>query len=573
MNLLKHLNSQQLSAVTAPKGIVRVVAGAGSGKTSCITTKIAYEVHNGIPPEKIIALTFTKKAGIELKTRLRKIIGEKSDKVFAGTFHSFAHQLLSKVLTYSLITDNDVQDILKTITEDYSNFSYQMGDLAGILCYHRNLQKPYHDPILKEVEIKYKEFKVKNKLKDYDDLLEDVLTLLKKDFFPLDYLLVIVDEAQDNSGIQSMITKELIKKHRNLFIVGDAAQSIYSFRGASLESFIDWSKEGVTDYPLSVNYRSSQEVLKVANRILAGMPDSPKVELVAVKDYPDAPKAKLVKVGNYLDEVNYIAQKILEFRNQGKSFDSMAVLYRSHFISQTLQLKLAELKIPFTVWSGQNLLTASHIQDVICFMRAYTNKKDIIAWARIFRLIPKVGKVTAQKLAETAISSGINSVNHGGISPIVDIFKTSDPKEFLKNVENFYVPVVQRDHPDTSRDVAVKKFLDFARSHPDLKKFISDIIFSDSLEKESNGVVLTTIHQSKGLEWDTTFVMGIYDGVFPSFKNEEFFEELRLFYVAVTRAKTNLFCMFPEMTQKMQPTKSMFYDLVVHGKPIARKQF
>lgn len=568
---LSHLNSQQRAAVSAPKGIVRVVAGAGSGKTACITAKIAHEVANGMPPEKIIALTFTKKAGLELKTRLRKMIGERAEKIFAGTFHSFAHQLLSKVLTYSLITDNDIQDILKTIVEEYDNFPYQVGDLIGIIGYHRNLQKPYTDPVLKEVETKFKEFKINNKLKDYDDLLEDVLTLLKKNFFPIDYHLVVVDEGQDNSGIQSAITKELIKKHRNLFIVGDGSQSIYAWRGASLQSFVGWSQEGATDFPLSINYRSSQEVLKVANRILAGMPEGPKVELVAVKDHPDAPKAKLVKVGNYLDEVNYIAQKILELHSQGKPYDSMAVLYRSHFLSQTLQLKLAELKIPFTVWSGQNMLTASHIQDVICFLRVYSNPKDLIAWSRIFRLLPKVGKVTAQKYAELAVKGGVGAVSHPNIGPIKDVFRSQNPRDFIFAVENFYIPILQREYPESTREQGVRKFLDFARAHPDLKKFVTDMMFSDSLEKESNGVVLTTIHQSKGLEWESVFVMGIYDGVFPSFKNEEFYEELRLFYVAVTRSKKNLFCLFPEMTQKMQQTRSMFYDLVIYGKPLALK--
>lgn len=563
--MLNKLNSQQRAAVESPKGIIRVVAGAGSGKTSCLTAKIAYEIQKGMAPEKILALTFTKKAGNELRTRLKQVIGDKADRLFAGTFHSFAHQNLVKAMTYSLVTDNDILDILKTLVEDKfnGNIAYQTGDLLGIISSHRNLQKEYADPNLKRLEMEYKAFKLKNGLKDYDDLLEDFLLLLRKNLFKFNHELVLADEGQDNSVLQSQITKELIKTHRNLFLVGDAAQSIYGWRGASLESFVSWDKEGCKDFPLAINYRSTGEVLKVANKILKSLPDGPKVELIPIRNEPNAPKAKLVKVANGLDEVNYIAKKILELKQQGHDFSSMAVVYRAHFISQTLQLKLAELGIPCTVWSGQNLLTANHIQDVVCFLRAYTNPRDVVAWSRIFRLLPRVGKVSAHKFAETTVSKGLNSVVNSTLLPVQMIFRAHNPQMFLNEVQNFYLPIVRESHPDTTKDQAVIKFLDFARSHPDLKKFVTDIIFSESTEKETTGVILTTIHQSKGLEWENVFVMGIYDGVFPSFRNEDQDEELRLYYVAVTRAKTNLFCTFPELTSKNQPAKHKFFDILV----------
>lgn len=573
---LSKLNSQQRNAVTAPKGIVRVIAGAGSGKTTCIMAKIVYEVQKGTPPNKIIALTFTKKAGMELKTRLRAQLGAVADRIYTGTFHAFAHQHLFKVLSYSLISDNDVHDIIDNLIEEYGDkLPYDASEVVSLLGFHRNLQKDYTDPILKKIEVEFKQVKLKNNLKDYDDLLEDFLTLLKKDFFKNDYELVIVDEGQDNSRLQNSITRELIKKHRNLFIVGDGMQSIYGWRGSDLNSFLSWSQDGATDYPLAINYRSTKEVIKVANRILEVIPGEAKVKLISVREKGATPP-KVAKVGNGLDEVEYIASKIRELHAQGHPYHSMVVLYRAHYLSNALQLKLGEMRVPFNVWSGQNMLTAQHIQDCLCFLRAYTNPQDVVAWSRIFRLLPKIGKVTGQKLAQEVVRTGIHNYEESKVEAIKSIFRTTSDAHFINAVQSFYVPIVRENFPDSTKDVGVQKFLDFARAHKDLKQFVSDIMFSEKAESAENpGVVLTTIHQAKGLEWDNVFVMGIYDGAFPSGKTEMVDEEFRLFYVAVTRAKTNLFLTFPENSigQWSKPTTSIFYDLLLNKVPDASHFF
>ena len=907
---LNKLNSQQRAAVTAEKGLVRVVAGAGTGKTSCLTAKLAYEVQKGMKPDKILALTFTKKAGLELKHRLRSTLGVQSERIFAGTFHSYAHQHLCKVLTYSLITDNDVSDIIEHIAEQYGELEYSTQEIMSLLGYHRNLQKPYSDPILQKIEVEYKQVKLKNNLKDYDDLLEDFLILLQKKLFKFSFDLICCDEAQDNCRLQVSILKELISMQPtpNAFIIGDAMQclpagtlisdpngvrpietvckndlvysstgntvnaakvtdvftkhfsgylieiktktgssikstadhthfagylpkettspkhfvylmykcgygfrlgktqqyinsrntiglkmrtnqegadslwvisahnsdaearlqeatlaanyglptapfrhrrggfsqehidslfqtiptyerakkllednlmfieapthfpkasfsnrrtvtitlcgdvrqtlhrischgsnledakklsdygfsirkdhrkcwryetsfksyenlieqahkiksligarinqtcrfngvtlpfcpashvkpgmfvmttkgldevvstkvvkyegpvydlnieashnfiandifthnSIYSWRGADLESFLNWGKLGAKDFPLAINYRSTKEVIKIANKVLGVMPGEARVNLVAIKDEEAAP-VKIAKVGNSMDEVIYVTDKIRELHAKGHPYHSMCILYRAHYLSNNLQLKLADLRIPYNVWSGQNMLTASHIQDCICFLRAYTNPRDVVAWARVFRNLPKVGKVTGQKMAEAVIKCGIHAYENPVAEPIKRIFGTASSEHFINAVMAFYLPIVRENFPNSTKDQGVIKFLDFARSHKDLRQFVIDIMFTEKAETAENpGVTLTTIHQAKGLEWENVFVTGIYDGAFPSAKAEDPSEEFRLFYVALTRAKTNLFCTFPEQSigQWSKPTTSIFFDIL-----------
>lgn len=534
--------------------------------TTTLTTKIAYEVKNGLPPSKILALTFTKKAGAELQHRLKKMIGSAADEVFAGTFHSFAHQYLSKAVEYTILPENDVDDVMKGILETYPQIQMSSGEVVGLISYHRNRQKPFTDIDIQNVATEFKDFKIKNKFKDYDDLLEDFLTLLKNDLWQFDYQLVVVDEAQDNNRIQSEITRELIKTHKNLFIVGDGAQSVYGFRGADVQAFIDWEKEGCKDFPLAVNYRSTKEVVKVANRILEGMTaKSAKVELIPVKE-EEAPKIKAVKVKNGVDEASYVISKIKELRQAGHKYSSISVLYRAHHVSNNLQLKLAEQQIPFIVWSGQNVLTAQHIQDVICFIRAYTNPRDVLAWARIVKLLPGVGKVRGQHLSESIMKNGLSNCHEPGLTPIRNIFSQSSTSSFLNSVQHWYLPLLNAKNPDNpGKELGVKNFCKMALAQPNLKQFVSDLMLYDKKETELNEdkVILTTIHQSKGLEWENVFVIGIYDGVFPSYRTDDFEEEKRLYYVAVTRAKTNLTLTFPIETGSGKPTKNQFLDLIL----------
>ena len=533
--------------------------------TSTLTTKIAYEISKGMNPKKVLALTFTKKAGEELRVRLRKLIGDKVDDLFAGTFHSFAHQHLCKVLDYTILNDNDVDDIVKGLLETYPIVRMESRELIGLMGYHRNRQKPYIDSNVQKLANEFKAFKLKNNFKDYDDLLEDFLLLLKKDFLKFDYELVLTDEGQDSSGVQIAIVKELIKTNRNLFLVGDQSQAIYGWRGADTEGFIDWEKEGCKDYPLAVNYRSTKEIIKVANRILFGMHSTKAaVEMIPIKE-GECPKVKVVKVKNNLDEASYIVSKIMELRRQGHKYSSIAVLYRSHFLSNILQLKLTESHVPFSVWSGQQTLKSGHIQDVLCFMRAYTNPKDVLAWARVVKLLPGIGKVRGQKLAESIVNGGMEF--EPGLTPIRNIFSQPTEQSFISSMQHWYLPILNQLHPDNpGKEVGVKNFCKMALAQSNLKKFVSDITLTTDRDDDGeleNKVILTTIHSAKGLEFENVFVIGIYDGVFPSFRSDDPEEEKRLYYVAVTRAKTNLTLSFPSETGRGSPTKSLFLDMIL----------
>jgi len=567
MSIFSKLNSQQLAAVKAPSGVVRVIAGAGSGKTTLLTAKIAYEIKRGVNPSKIVALTFTKKAGSELKTRLKKIIGDSAEKVYSGTFHSFAHNYLKKLFKYTLMSENDVHDVVGELAERMG-WEGKNSELVALISSSRNKNEAIKDPDLAKLATEFKAYKIDKNLKDYDDLLEDFLLLLRKDVIKLNLELVLVDEAQDNSVIQSEITKALINPKRNLFIVGDAAQCLYSWRGASLESFQDWSNEGCIDYPLSVNYRSTQEVCRVANLVVRKLTSTEKVELVPIRNEPDAPKIIVARPDNSGDESAWVYNKMAELRREGHSWDSMAILYRSHHASQQMQLRLTSQQVPFSVWSGQSLLTANHIQDVICFLRCYANPKDTIAWTRIARMLPKIGKVKGSQIADEIVKSGIKNVKNEAIKELQNVFSDRDTSTFLKEVKKFYIPYVKEKYPDQPRDLAVERFLEYASSQKDLEKFVTDIMFSVD-EKTSEGVTLTTIHSSKGLEWDNVFIIGVYDGLFPSLRNDRFEfhrvdqeEELRLYYVAITRARTRLFISFPKTTFKGIPAKNTFLDII-----------
>jgi DNA helicase-2/ATP-dependent DNA helicase PcrA len=563
MSLFSKLNSQQLSAVKAPAGIVRVIAGAGSGKTTLLTAKIAYEIQNGMNPSKIIALTFTKKAGAEMRVRLKKIIGDSAEKVQTGTFHSFAHSYLRKLFNYTLMSENDVYDVIEELAEK-GGLSVKSDEIVSLISYSRNRQKPIEDLTLAQLAVAFKKYKLDKNLKDYDDLLEDFLLMLRQKVIKPNFDLVVVDEAQDNSVLQSEITKALIEPKRNLFIVGDHAQSIYAFRGANPDSFLEWSSMGCTDYPLSINYRSTQEVCRVANQVVKRMEGDAKVELVPIRQDPNAPKIVVARPENQGDESAWVMNKISELRREGHGWDSMAILYRSHYAAQQMQLRLTSQQVPFSIWSGQNLLTASHIQDVICFLRCYVNPKDSVAWTRVARLLPGIGKVKGGQIAEEIIRTGIQAVPNEAVTPIKQVFMYRRKDDFLKAVKNFYLPYIRQKHPEQPRDAAVERFLDYAASQEDIGKFVTDIMFSVD-EKPTEGITLTTIHQSKGLEWENVFIIGVYDGLFPSLRNEEPGEELRLYYVAITRAKTRLFISFPKATAKGAPARNSFLDLVTNG--------
>jgi DNA helicase-2/ATP-dependent DNA helicase PcrA len=560
MSIFSKLNSQQLSAVKAPAGIVRVIAGAGSGKTTLLTAKIAYEIQKGVKPSKIVALTFTKKAGSEMRIRLKKIIGDSADKIHTGTFHSFAHAYLRKLFNYTLMSENDVYDVIDEIAERMG-FTVKSDEIVALISYSRNRQKRIDDPNLAQLAVEFKSYKLAKNLKDYDDLLEDFLLMLQKKVIKPDYDLVVVDEAQDNSVLQSEITKALIEAKKNLFIVGDHAQSIYAFRGASPDSFLEWENLGCTDYPLAINYRSTQEVCRIANQIVSRMTKGAKVELVPIKQDPNAPRIIVSRPENNGDESAWVLNKIMELRREGHSFESTAILYRSHYAAQQMQLRLTSQQVPFSVWSGQNLLTASHIQDVICFLRCFANPKDSVAWTRVARLLPKIGKVKGSQIAEEIIKNGIHQIQNDIVTPLKNIFIYRKPLDFLKAVKNFYIPYIKEKYPDQPRDAAVERFIEYAASQNDIGKFVTDIMFSTD-EKTSEGVTLTTIHQAKGLEWDNVFIIGVYDGLFPSLRNEDPEEELRLYYVAVTRAKTRLFISFPKTTAKGSLAKNSFLDMI-----------
>src|ERR1700726_877829 len=425
------LNEQQFAAVTAPPGPILVIAGAGSGKTRTLTYRVAYLLENGIDPRNILLLTFTNKAAREMLNRVANLFPIDASGLWGGTFHSIGNRMLRRhgsALDYSsgftIMDREDQKDLINTVVAsagiDPKEIRFPKGDvLAEIFSFVVNTETPleellaekfpYFLPLLEkiaDVHARYEKKKKATNSMDFDDLLEKTLSMLQKhdriaEFYRRQFQFILVDEYQDTNKIQADFIDLLGRDHRNVMVVGDDAQSIYSWRGANFQNILDFPKRypDAQVFKIEMNYRSVPEILQAANAAIA-----PNIEQFRKNLQPtrqsNAVKPAVVALNNGSEQAQFVAQRILELRDEDVDLNEIAVLYRAHYHALELQLELSRRGIPYQITSGIRFFEQAHIKDVISFIRLVANPRDEVAFNRMVKWLPGSGNRTAENLRQ-----------------------------------------------------------------------------------------------------------------------------------------------------------------------------
>lgn len=597
--------------VTSPGGPMLVIAGAGSGKTRTVTYRVAYLVESGIPLDRILLMTFTNKAAREMLSRVEMLLRRDVKGIWGGTFHHVGNLVLrrhAKLVGYqpnfTILDRGDSKDLIDACLaeakidvkarrfpkgetlQDIFSFSVNTSrKLVDVIAYNYNQFEPMTDEIEGIFKL-YTERKRKNNLMDFDDLLFFWWKLLGDnpevaELYAQKFLHVLVDEYQDTNLLQAKIIDILASAHRNLMVVGDDSQSIYSFRGAHFKNIINFPKT----YPdaklfrLEINHRSTPEILSVANTSIALAKE--KFEKNLKTKRPSGQKPMVVPLTTVYEQSSFIAQRMLELREEGLLLNDMAVLYRSHYQSMEIQMELTKRGIPFEVRSGLRFFEEAHIKDVLAHMKVIHNPRDEISWGRILKLLPKVGPKTAERifrhidgsgepLKEILSEAALVLIPAGGERPfkrfqsLIETLleKINAPAEMIKAVsQSNYEEYLKSQYPNYQERLEdLVQLGSYATQFKSLEELLSSLALAAGIESETiaetpeqaqdkEACVLSTIHQAKGLEWKAVFVVWLADGRFPSYlsfgKEDEMEEERRLFYVAVTRAKDELYLTYP----------------------------
>ncbi|MCX5726471.1 MAG: ATP-dependent helicase [Candidatus Saganbacteria bacterium] len=605
----KDLTEEQFPIVTAPPGPILVIAGAGSGKTRTITYRVAYLVESGIPLEKILLVTFTNKAAKEMLHRVENLLQKDLAGLWGGTFHHIGNMILrkhAKLLgyesNYTILDRTDSKEILQACVADAGIDTkakrFPKGDvLQDILGYSVNtrtkpeeaimLRTPFfeditHD-ILRVFDL-YDKRKKRQNLMDFDDLLYYWWKLLKehqniREIYSRKFDHILVDEYQDTNIIQAEIIDVLAEKHRNVMVVGDDSQSIYSFRGAHFKNIINFPNRypDAEIFKLEVNHRSTPEILDFANVSIEHADEHFEKHLRAIRK--GGAKPVLVPVNDVYEQAKFVAQRILELRDEEVPLTDMAVLYRSHYHSMELQMEFTRRGIPFEIRSGLRFFEEAHIKDVLAHLKVFHNPYEELAWRRILKLIPKVGVKTSEKVWEniSKTKEPLESISGKDIFSVLPKGAEAKFKEFVGTIKllkkelgapaEMIKTIIKRGYSDhlkaeypnyVNRLEDLNQLASYALQYDSLEKFLSELalvggIVAEDIVAAGNGdneaCVLSTVHQAKGLEWSRVFIIWLADGRFPSYltfgnkAQEE--EERRLFYVAVTRTKDELYLIYP----------------------------
>jgi len=649
----EELNSEQLEVVMAGEGPLLVIAGAGSGKTRALTYRVSRLIEDGIDPQEILLLTFTNKAAREMLSRVEQLVTIDTRRIWGGTFHSVGNRLLRHYAeaigyraNFSILDDEDAKEMMDSAVSSLGiktlERRFPKGDvLLDIYSFLINTRTPLelhleenypHFAIYKEEIVnvfhRYKDRKREANAMDFDDLLvnwkllleehEDISAVLKRKF-----RYILVDEYQDTNKLQADVVDAMGSVRSNVMVVGDDAQSIYSFRGASFENIITfplrWPQ--ATIYKLETNYRSTPQILQLANQTIAHNRFQFQKELHAVRG--DGPDPAVVGVDDVFEQASFIAQRILELRDEGEKLSDIAVLYRSHYQSLELQMELSRRLIPYEIRSGVRFFEQAHIKDVIAYLKIITNYRDELSWKRVLKLYPKIGEKTAADMwgrisqdrdpldaflnvgpaLSRSAPAGEPALRWGAIKKSLDslrsVLRPLSTESMKRNPSECIRLVVEKGYADYARSKFanaqarlddLEQLSQYALRYDDVNQFLEEVALANPLAgedvavvgPEDEKIVLSSVHQAKGLEWRAVFVIWLADGRFPSQRalrvpggivrvpeqnvpeemalmlrdtmekeivipGEE--EERRLFYVAVTRAKQELYLVFPVMAR------------------------
>ncbi|MEA2166254.1 MAG: ATP-dependent helicase UvrD/PcrA [Thermoanaerobaculia bacterium] len=570
------LNQEQLDVVMAGEGPMLVIAGAGSGKTRALTYRVSRLIEDGVDPSDILLLTFTNKSAREMLSRVEQLVTIDTRRIWGGTFHSIGNRLLRQHAatigyrsSFTILDSEDAKEMMESAISSLGiktlEKRFPKGDvLIDIYSYLINTRTPlelhlennyphfgiYRDEMI-NVFRRYKERKREANAMDFDDLLVNWKLLL--DDYPeagealkRRYRYILVDEYQDTNKLQAEVVDAMASVRRNVMVVGDDAQSIYSFRGASFENIITFPLRfpEAKIYKLETNYRSTRQILGLANASIAQNRFQFKKELHAVRG--DGPDPAVVGVDDVFEQASFIAQRILELRDEGEPLSDIAILYRSHYQSLELQMELSRRLIPYEIRSGVRFFEQAHIKDVIAYLKIVTNSRDELSWKRVMKLYPKIGEKTAAEVWQRigkdtnpldTFLHGLKDVSGRGVAAslksLANVLSVIGNESMQHNPSESIRLIVERGYADYARAKFansqarlddLEQLSQYALRYDDTNLFLDEVALSNPIAgedvavvgPEDEKVVLSSVHQAKGLEWRIVFVIWLADGRFPS---------------------------------------------------------
>ncbi|HYC50080.1 MAG TPA: ATP-dependent helicase [Gemmatimonadaceae bacterium] len=633
------LNPEQHAAATHGEGPLLIIAGAGTGKTRTLVYRVAHLIDRGVKPERILLLTFTRRAAHEMLSRAERLAGSSSAKVHGGTFHATGHRLLRRFGSqaglpdqFSIMDQGDAVDLMGIaranlgVGKKEKRFP-KKETLHWVYSRHVNTERPLDDLLHEEtpqfldytaeitrVFAEYVSRKQERGLLDYDDLLLCWALMLEAGLGETASALgeaalgsrpsalghrisalydhVLVDEYQDTNQLQSRILRGMCATHKNITVVGDDAQSIYSFRGSTQRNILDFPRHfpGTKLVALEQNYRSTQPILDVTNTVISRATERFSKSLWTRRAGGERPW--LVTIKDEHEQTRFVADRILELHEEGIPLREIAVLFRAGYMSADLEIELANRNIPFEKWGGLKFLEAAHVKDVVAFLRIIDNPRDEVSWYRVLMLMPGIGDTTARGIMTSMADRGWDADAlthwtppprardaHKRLTQLIRALRgaeavsrgssaeSREPRAESRNV-GAEIDVIRQLYDDLLRDkydrpeprlADLDQLRAIASGYPSRADFLSTIaleppqstqdLAEGADEDDSDAVVLSTAHSSKGKEWDVVFLIWAVDGWFPmarSTENEdELEEERRLMYVAMTRARNYLAVTYP----------------------------
>ncbi|MBL0937326.1 MAG: ATP-dependent helicase [Gemmatimonadaceae bacterium] len=608
------LNAAQADAASHGDLPLLIVAGAGSGKTRTLIYRVANLIGRGVAPHRILLLTFTRRSAQDMLSRCERLVGSASQQVQGGTFHGIAHRLLRRFgpsaglpSDFTILDQSDAGDLM-----GLSRSSLGYGDLKNaprgvprfpraetllsIYSRHVNTEQPIADVLSEQwphflswagdIErccADYVKRKSERNLLDYDDLLLSWALLLEQappiaEQMRALYDHVLVDEYQDTNPLQSRILRGLCTNGR-ITVVGDDAQSIYAFRGATIRNILDFPQQfpGTRIVTLEQNYRSIAPILETTNTLISRSTERYSKRLWTEREGGDAPW--LVTVRDESAQTAFVVDRLLELHEQGTPLREIAVLFRAGYLSADLEIELANRRIPYEKWGGLKFLEAAHIKDMLAFLRILENPRDEVSWYRLLRLLPGVGDATARSAIELLSLHNWEAMAIGavrapararpGLQAIGALFDgmrrveradtPHSPAESIRLSRQLYDPILHATYDDAPPRLADLDQLEIiAAGYADRTSFLAALALEPPANTqdlavgstdEDDALILSTVHSAKGKEWDVVFVIHASDGVFPMARaavdDAQIEEERRLLYVAMTRARNELMVTYP----------------------------
>ncbi|MFN3199745.1 MAG: ATP-dependent helicase [Bradymonadia bacterium] len=607
---LDDLNEEQRQVAEALSGPMLVIAGAGTGKTRTLVYRTAHIIETRVDPGRIMLLTFTNRAAREMTDRVQRLVPVVTERMWAGTFHHVGHRILRRYAerlgygtNFGIINPQEGRDLMTAVIGEtvagVSGKRFPKADvLLGILSSALNTDRPLSvvldadfprfadlQPQIDKVLTAYLTRKVEMNLMDYDDLLVNWRLLLEdhedvRAQYTEHFQHIMVDEYQDTNALQASVIKLMLGAHQNLMVVGDDCQSIYGWRGADVANILSFPEqfEGCQIFKLQTNYRCTPQIIDLANTSIAQ--NRRRFDKTLTSACGDGELPAFVALADGAQQAAFVAQRALELRDEGVDLNNQAVLYRAHYQAMELQLELQRRGIPFVIRSGLRFFEQAHIRDLLAHLRILHNPRDQLAWMRVLKMREGIGNnlavrivsaLTAQGDPMAALHSGINvqlpSRARKSFEGVRGLLLRLDKPAMIRNPAAMFDEILgaglesrlQDGAPNAEQRVEdIKQLGHFAAQYTDYRDFLNELSLVENLSAEQvvaggdtdERLLLSTVHQAKGLEWDAVFMLDMADGRFPlaralqSQEQEE--EERRLFYVATTRARRDLYLCYPQ---------------------------